>query len=99
MVTTEKFALELPWGTVTEEGIEATAEDPASTARVTGVSALTGAKNVTVPVVLLFPPRIEVGENTREEGVLADTVNITYRTVPLAEAEILTWVGTDKALV
>ena len=98
MVTTEKFALELPWGTVTEGGIEATAEDPASTARVTGVSALTGANNVTVPVVL-FPPRIEVGENTREEGVLADTVNITYRTVPLAEAEILTWVGTDKALV
>lgn len=85
-VITVKFALLEPADTVTDDGMELTAELPLVTVRVTDISAAATAARVTVPV-LLAPPITEVGENFSELGVFAVTVNDAVLVAPLAIAE------------
>ena len=56
-----------PAGTITDVGIELTAEPPLTTARETVVLIATEAFKVTLPVVLR-PPRIELGDTVTDFG-------------------------------
>lgn len=97
-VTRLKVALVDPAGTVTEGGIELTAELPLVTVKVTGMSAAATAARVTVPV-LLAPPITEVGENFKELGVFAVTVNVAVLVPPFSMAETDTIVFTETFAV
>jgi hypothetical protein len=92
LVITGKLARELPAATVTFAGIELTAAAPAVTVSFTIVSWFTAAGNTTVPVVLL-PPVTVVGENEREDGVIALTVKVNFFVTPFRVAEIWTFVA------
>src|SRR6266568_3621162 len=79
-VVTAKFAVELPAGTVTEAGMDATAEPPLVTVNVTSVSMAAGAAMVTVPTVDK-PPTTELGANLRVLGISGVTVRTVVRFV------------------
>jgi hypothetical protein len=85
-VTNVNVAEVEPAGTVTEGGIELTAEAPLVTFSVTVMSAAATATSFTVPV-LLAPPMTEVGEKLKELGVLAVTVSEAVLVPPFARAE------------
>jgi hypothetical protein len=97
-VPSMKVAVVEPAGTVTDAGIELTAEFPLVTVRVTGMSAAAAATRVTVPV-LLAPAITEVGENFSVLGVLAVTVSDAVFVVPLATAETETVVFVETFAV
>ena len=88
LVTTVKGAVELPAGTVTELGIEATAEPPLTIASETAVSTCAAAAMVTVPVVL-SPPTTEAGLNLRVLGISGVMVSTLERVVPEYDAVIV----------
>lgn len=83
-VTTGKVATDAPDGTVTQPGIEATAELPLTTLRTIAVSETVGAPRVTVPVVL-NPPTSDVGLNFKELGTSGVRVRTALRFEPLKE--------------
>jgi len=68
-------------------GIEAMAEPPLTTLRVTTVSLTTARVNVTLPT-LLAPPTTELGVNATRIGVLGVTVIVALRLPPFAVALI-----------
>jgi hypothetical protein len=88
-----------PASTVTEGGIEFTADPPLFTANGTTVS--TGAAPLSVTVPVLFDPPINVpGENLNAESVTADvTVRVEFLLPPLAVAETTTLVVTATVFV
>ncbi len=85
-VTRVKVAFFDPAGTVTDAGMEPTAELPEVTVRITGISPAATAARVTVPV-LIAPPITEVGENVNDVGVFAVTVREAVLATPLAVAD------------
>lgn len=97
-VPTGKVPLAVPALTVIVGGIEATAADPLTTARVTTVFWTKVSGKVTVPVVL-FPPVTELGEKVTFDGVIAFTVNPAFLLPPFALANIFTGVDTVIWLV
>jgi hypothetical protein len=97
-VTTLKVAVELPAGTVTEVGIEATAELPLTTAKATAVSETVGAPRVTVPIVV-NPPTKDVGLNFNELGISAVRVSVVVMFDPPNEAVRLAVVLLETPLV
>ena len=98
LVIREKLAVVAPLRTVTEAGMDPTAEFPLVTVNVTVVSPLDGTPMVTVPV-LAAPPMTDVGENFKELGTLGVTVKVPVTVVPFAPAEIFTVVDDTTALV
>lgn len=80
-VTTGKVAVELPMGTVTELGMEPTAEPPLVTASETTVVTGAGAAMVTVPVVEV-PPKGDVGLKTSELGISGVSVSTLESVAP-----------------
>jgi hypothetical protein len=98
LVTTVKFAVVLPARTVTDAGIDATAELPLVTAKATEVSDATAAFIVTVPVVE-SPPSNDVGENFRVLGTFGVTVKVLVTVVAFAVAETFTVVDEVTPLV
>jgi hypothetical protein len=99
LVTTVKFALELPWVTVTVDGMEATALAPLTMAKVTTVSWTTDTGRKPTVAVVLFPPVTELGLKVRDEGTGGSTVKKAFLVAPFAVAEILTWVEAETTLV
>lgn len=93
-VVTGKVALALPAGTVTDCGIDATADAPPVTVNVTTVLWVKGDGKLTFPVVL-FPPVTVVGENESADGVIAVTVNEPLLDKPFKVAETVTLTGDD----
>ena len=79
-VVTVKVAVELPVGTITEAGMDTTAELPLVTVNVTNVSMPAGAAMVTVPTVDK-PPTAEVGTNLSVLGISGVTVRTVVRFV------------------
>jgi hypothetical protein len=97
-VTRVKVALLLPAKTVTDAGIDATAELPLVTASVTVVFAAAVALNVTVPV-LLAPPTTADGLKENEAGTFGFTVKLPDALPPFSVAETVTVVALDTGFV
>lgn len=79
--------LALPAGTMKFCGIEATADAPAVTVRVTVVSLATGIAKLTFPTEFL-PPFIGVGVKKNPVGVFGLTVRVAVFVPPFAVALI-----------
>ena len=84
---------EVPASTVTEAGIDATAEFPETTFNGTNVSLATTRLKVTFPV-LFAPPMAVAGENETEVGVFGLTVKVADFETPFAVADSCTGVAT-----
>lgn len=84
-VPTVKFAVELPAGTVTEEGRDEIADPPLTIASATTVSCAAGAAIVTVPVVER-PPTNELGLNFKVLGTSGVMVSVAVSVAPLNTA-------------
>ncbi len=97
-VTTLNVAVELPAGTVTDAGIDATAEAPLTTVRGTAVSEIVGAPSVSVPVVV-SPPTSDVGLNVRVLGISWVSVRTAVILDPPKEAVRFAVVLVDTPLV
>ena len=87
LVEIVKVALEAPASTLTDAGMDVTADAPLTTAKVTAVSTGAGPAIFTVPVVL-NPPTIEVGLNERELGISGVTVR-TAAAVALPDVAVI----------
>jgi hypothetical protein len=97
-VTRVNVALVLPANTVTDAGIEATAEFPLVTASATVVFTGAAPLNVTVPV-LLAPPTTADGLNANDAGVFGLTVKLPDALPPFSAADTVTVVAIDTGLV
>ena len=98
LVVKLKVALLLPAKTVTDAGIEATAEFPLVTASVTVVFTGASPLNVTVPV-LLAPPTTAEGLNEKDVGTFGLTVRSPDALPPFSVADTDTVVALDTGFV
>ena len=97
-VPTGNVALAVSALTVTVEGIDEIALDPAVTANVTIVSCARTAGNVTFPVVVV-PPVTIACEKDRPEGIIAVTVKAPVLVSPFKVAEKVTFTPDESCTV